>query len=152
MTNKYRKAVFMVTYARGRKGVEYLIMKRKKHWIGWEFPKGGVEKEESLMQAVKREIFEETGKQAVKIRRFNFFGRYTYKRRYLDRPGYIGQSYILFSTEIKKGEIKMGPEHSEYLWLDFKEAMKKLRFYNQKKCLKIVNNWLEKNEIQRKNS
>ena len=147
---KYRQAVFMATYSEKNEIIKYLILKRMKHWKGWEFPKGGIEKNETLNQTVKREIFEETGKKALKIKRINIKGKYNYKRKYPDRPEYDGQSYILFAVKINKGRIKIGDEHSDYIWLKFKDAVKKLTFRNQKKCLKIVNGWLEKEHHQRR--
>ena len=35
-------------------------------------------------------------------------------------------------------------EHSDYLWADYKTALKKLTWPNQRKCLKIVNDYLSK--------
>lgn len=144
MTNeKYRQAVFIVTYIKLKDKIEYLIMKRKLHWHGWEFPKGGIEKGEGLFQTVKREIYEETGEKGDKIKKFNIHGKYHYRRKYPDRPGYIGQTYVLFAVKIKNKKVKIGREHSDYLWLNFKDAEKRLTHKNQKDCLKIVNDWLE---------
>ena len=43
--DKYRKSVFGVAYCKDNDGkIEYIILKRKKHWKGWEFPKGKIEK------------------------------------------------------------------------------------------------------------
>ena len=38
-------------------------MKRKKHWVGWEFPKGGVDKGESPRETAIRETKEECGQE-----------------------------------------------------------------------------------------
>jgi len=54
---KYRKAIFAVVYAKTGKGIEYLILKRKKHWIGWEFVKGKIEPLERKRKTVIREVF-----------------------------------------------------------------------------------------------
>lgn len=40
--DKYRQAVFVVTYAEEKGKTYYLILKRRHHWKGWEFPKGGI--------------------------------------------------------------------------------------------------------------
>ena len=63
MKEEYRQAVFIVTYAEKNKERKYLVLKRKMHWRGWEFPKGGINFPESRKSAVKREIFEETGRE-----------------------------------------------------------------------------------------
>jgi len=33
-------------------------------------------------------------------------------------------------------------EHSDYRWLNFEDAVKKIKWENQRKCLKVVNDWL----------
>ncbi len=139
----YRKAVFIVTYAFEKNKIYYLILKRKLHWKGWEFPKGGIEQNEKYYDAVKRELFEETSSIPIKIKKFNYKGSYRYKRKFPERPGFKGQFYFLYAAEIKKDKIKIDTrEHSEYRWLAFEDATKILTHQNQKKSLKIVNNWL----------
>lgn len=144
-SEKYRRAVFIVTYARAMEGIEYLILKRKLHWNGWEFPKGKIEKNEKMIETARREAYEETGLKIIKIKKFNFHGKYLYNKKLADRPGLIGQTFSLFAGEVKKGKIKLDKiEHSNYEWVDFKKAMRKLTWENQKKCLKIVNDFLMK--------
>jgi len=142
---KYRKAVFIVTYAKPKNKISYLILKRKLHWKGWEFPKGGIKFFEIKKQTIKREIKEETGLIPIKIKKFNVSGRYKYDKKYPNRKGFIGQSFSLYAVEVKKGKVKIdGYEHSDYKWVNFKEAMKKLKWPNQKKCLNVVNSYLLK--------
>ena len=102
---KYRKGVFMVTYRKEKNKIYYLVLKRKLHWKGWEFPKGGIEKEESLLNAAKREIEEETGQVLIKIKNYNLDGNYPYKPLLKDRPGLFGQTYNLFSAEIQNKKV-----------------------------------------------
>ncbi len=148
---KYRKAVFIVVYSIKRDKVDYLLLKRKLHWKGWEFPKGGIEKNETFILAVKREIKEETGLKALKIKKFNEKGKYRYKKKYADRKGFMGQEYILFSAEIKEShnkKIKLDKkEHSAYKWLPYNKALKLLKWKNQKKCLRKVDKSLNIKQI-----
>ena len=141
---KYRKALFVLTYARTKKGINYLILKRKLHWRGWEFPKGAIKFLETKRHAVKRELFEETGSVPLKIKKFNYFGRYNYDKIYPDRPGIRGQSFSLYAAEIKKARVKLDKlEHSDYRWVGFETALKMVKWPNQKKSLEIVNKWLK---------
>lgn len=39
----------------------YLLLKKKRSDHAWQFPQGGVEADESLVEAAKRELLEETG-------------------------------------------------------------------------------------------
>ncbi len=141
---KYRKAVFIVAYARTKKGIEYLLLKRKLHWKGWEFPKGAINFLETKKRAVKRELKEETGLEPVKIKKFDYSGKYPYDKIYPDRPKIKGQTFILYSAEVKKTKVRIDKiEHSGCKWVGFGKALKMLRFKNQKKSLKIVNKWLK---------
>jgi len=146
---KYRKAVFVVAYARTKKGIEYLLLKRKLHWKGWEFPKGAINFLETKKRAVKRELKEETGLGPIKIKKFDYSGKYNYHKIFPDRPDIKGQTFILFSAEVKKSgksKIKLDKlEHSGYKWASFPRAVKMLKWPNQKKSLKIVNKWLKRN-------
>jgi dihydroneopterin triphosphate diphosphatase len=145
MNGKYRRAVFIVVYSLKGNKVEFLILRRKLHWIGWEFPKGGVEFLETNKRALKREVLEETGLSSVRIEKFKVEGRYKYEKEFPDRKGFVGQTFKLFSAEVKKGRVKLDKlEHSGYKWLSFEKAVKKLKWPNQKKCLRIVNESLRK--------
>ncbi|HPD81882.1 MAG TPA: NUDIX domain-containing protein [Candidatus Pacearchaeota archaeon] len=142
---KYRKAVFGVVYSKDPLGkIEYLILKRKKHWKGWEFPKGKIENKETKRIAVRREVHEETGLKITSIKSFNEKGKYIYKKILADRPKIIGQTYSLFGVQVKKGKVKIDKiEHNGHRWVSFEEAYKKLTWPNQRKCLKMINNWIK---------
>lgn len=146
--NKYRHAIFAVVYTITKGKVEYAILKRKKHWKGWEFTKGKIEKFETKRMAARRESKEETGLKILNIKRFHIDGIYRYKKKLNDRPGIVGQTYHLFSVKVRKGKIKIdNKEHYYGEWMTFAKAMKKLTWKDQKKCLKIVNKWIEKNKL-----
>lgn len=147
----YRNAVFIVVYTLEGNQIKYLLLKRKLHWKGWEFPKGGLEKNEKLEDAVKREVKEETGLNVKKdVKKLNFSGRYHYQKKSLSKGKFAGQSYSLFAVEANKGKVKLDErEHSDYIWLDFENAIKKLTWKNQKKCLEIVNFWLKEKKFRK---
>jgi 8-oxo-dGTP pyrophosphatase MutT (NUDIX family) len=143
--SKYRKGFFAVVYYINKKGrIKYLLLKRKLHWFGFEFLKGGIEKNENILHCIKRELKEETGLDPIKIKKYNKSGYYPYKKILKDRPGIIGQTYSLYSIKVEKKRVKLDRfEHLTYRWVDYKKAMKKLTWSNQKDCLKIVNQDLE---------
>jgi len=143
---KFRHAVFIVAYKLEKQEEKnipvYLLLKRKLHWKGWEFPKGKIEKGENKAQAAKRETMEETGLKVIKLKSYNVSGKYFYKKLLPDRPNIMGQTYTLFSAELKDSNKKPKldkKEHSGYKWAEYKQAIKLLTWPNQKKCLKIVN-------------
>jgi 8-oxo-dGTP pyrophosphatase MutT (NUDIX family) len=137
---KYRRGVFVVVYRKEEDKLKYLILKRILHWRGWEFPKGGMDKKENIMDMIKREIKEETGQLPLSIKRYNLSGKYRYPHKYPDRPGVIGQTYTLYSAEIKKEKVEIDKsEHAGYKWASFNQAIKLLTHPSQRKCLRIVN-------------
>jgi 8-oxo-dGTP pyrophosphatase MutT (NUDIX family) len=148
---KYRKAIFCVAYSKTPKGIKYLLLKRKKHWKGWEFPKGKIEWYELLnkRKTVLRETKEETGLEIKRktLKKHNYFGRYLYEKPLKDRPKIIGQTYSLYSGEVPySNNVSFVPiEHNGFKWVSFKQALNLLTWDNQKKALKIINEWLNKN-------
>ena len=144
MNLKYRKAVFVAVYRKNENNIDYLLLKRKLHWKGWEFPKGGLEKNELIKDAIIREVKEETGLKSGKIINHRKKGKYNYDKIYSDRRGYKGQMYSLYSCEVKSGRIKIDSiEHSDYKWLSYGDALKRLTHENQKDSLRIVNRLLK---------
>lgn len=143
--DEYRKSVFIVVYSKEGSKIKYLVLNRKLHWKGWEFPKGGVENNETEGDAVRRETKEETGLNIKgEIKRFDIHGEYKYQKKYPDRKGLIGQSYSLYAVEVPNGKVKLDEhEHSAFEWLKFEDAVKKVTWEDQKKCLKIVNAFIE---------
>ncbi len=148
---KYRRAVFVVTYSKSSEGIKYLVLKRKLHWKGWEFPKEGIEGSESEESAVRRGVKEECGLNITgKIQKFDFRGKYKYPKVYSDRPGFIGQTYSLYACQVIPGKIKLDEhEHTEARWLSFEQAFKKLRWSTQKKSLNIVHNWMRGKDFRK---
>lgn len=146
MKKKYRKAVFAVVYRINNDKVEYLLLKRKLHWKGWEFCKGGCDSGESGKKCVAREVKEETGQKPVKIKKYNKSGKYRYAELLSDRPGFVGQTYNLYSAEIKGFKVtldKKSKEHSAYKWVSFEGALKTLKWPNQRACLRLVHKGLK---------
>lgn len=140
--DKYRQAVFIVTYKKEKNKVSYLLLKRKLHWQGWEFPKGGIEKSETPMQAVICELKEETGQNPVLIKSYKYQGKYSYDSKTKKdklRKNYKGQTFTLFSAQISSNKIKIDKnEHAEYKWLSYEQARNLLTWVDQKNSLKIV--------------
>ena len=144
MKAKYRKGVFFVVYKKDGNKISYLVLKRKKHWLGWEFPKGGIEKNETGKDAVLRELREETG---LKLKKFSDLsdirGKFEYNEELADRPGIMGMGWKLFAIKVFFDDVKIDKkEHSSYKWLDFKQAYNILTWANQKRCLRAVSRML----------
>lgn len=142
---KLRPSVFIVTYYLDKNNSPfYILQKRKKHWKGWEFPKGGIERLETKRQTVKRELKEETGLNPIKITNHHKKGVWFYDKELKDRPGIKGQTWHLFSVEVKKSKLGLDKrEHYIQKWVSYPQALKLLTHKNQKECLKLVHNWIK---------
>ena len=140
---KLRKGVFFVVYKREKEKTSFLVLKRKLHWTGWEFPKGGIEEGETEKIAVLRELKEETGLKAIKLIDFYIKSKFDYHKKFKDRIGIKGMVWKLFAVEVFSGKVKIDKkEHSAYEWLDFEQAYNILTWANQKRCLRAVSRML----------
>ncbi|MFA6022604.1 MAG: NUDIX domain-containing protein [Candidatus Pacearchaeota archaeon] len=141
--DNYRRGVFLVVYKKEKGKVSYLLLKRKLHWTGWEFPKGGIEPGETAMQTIYRELKEETNLKPIKITAHDYEGKYNYDKKTKQdkkRKGYFGQSFKLYSVKIKSRNVKLDKkEHETYKWASFNEALDLLTWVDQKNSLNIVN-------------
>ena len=144
---KYRQAIFVIVYSIVNNKPQYLLLKRKLHWKGWEFPKGGKRFYETDSMTLKRELKEETGLKIISIKnKLKISEGYDYDKEYSDRKKFKGQKYkTLFIVEVEKEKPRLDKlEHSNYKWVDFKTATRILTWENQKRLLGKVNQILQK--------
>ena len=63
----------------------------------------------------------------------------------MDRKGFKGQKFSLYSVEVEKKAVSLDRrEHEGCEWVPFSQAVKMLKWPNQKKSLRIVNEELRK--------
>lgn len=135
----FEKSAGAVVFYREKNGeIFYLLLHHE--WGHFDFPKGNVEKGESLIETAKREIKEETGLEKIKfIPGFKENINYFYKLK--GKNIFKIVTFFLAQSENKK--VKISFEHKEYKWLPFKEAVKILKFKNTKEILKKADNFLK---------
>lgn len=75
---------------------------------GWDFPGGGVEPEEPLLDSLAREVFEETGLQ-VKV----IAPAYVYDEIQEEKHLIL----IKFACDQPEGKVTLSPEHEEFRWI-----------------------------------
>lgn len=104
---------------------------RRVHDRGWQFPQGGINSDETPLEAMFRELREETGLHPEHV---NVLGatpgwlRYRLPKRYLrlhQKPLCIGQKQVWFLLHLKGCETDIclnaegKPEFDDYCWVDF---------------------------------
>ena len=105
MSDTYRKNVGIVVC---KKGKVLLCARADQKDFQWQFPQGGLEKEEDFIEAGKRELFEETGIENVKlITTISQPIRYDFPKelKYLPFRGQ-DQYWVLFEFLGDDGEIR----------------------------------------------
>jgi 8-oxo-dGTP pyrophosphatase MutT (NUDIX family) len=119
----------------------------------WEFPKGHIEKGETEEETVRRETFEETGINDLKIipgfKKYikYFFRQYKENVSEADRRAgktpWVFKLVAFFVAETKTKEITISHEHKGFMWLPIDEAIKKTTFKNSKKLLKEADEFVQ---------
>jgi len=141
---RYRKGIRAVIYKKSKKGLLFLVLHRVKRWRGYELLKGGKLSKETFLQALKREIKEETACRAQNIKKLSIIEKFDYPL--IHQPIFKRKSCILvcYICEIScSQDIKLGDEHDGYKWLDFKKALKILTHKSTKKVLRYTNSYLK---------
>ena len=123
-----------------KKSRRYVLLLNKERW---DFPKGNMEKGESELDTVLREVGEETGIRNIEVvPGFRHVIEYYYRR---DGKNVHKQVfYYLARTEEEK--ITISSEHEGAGWFDYGEALKKLSYNNSKATLREAEKFLKSGE------
>lgn len=124
-----KSAGFIVFKEEGGKA-KYLFLK-----VGGrlDFPKGNIEKDEDELSAALRELKEESGMAKVRIiPGFRRVLNYYYRRK---DGALVSKTLILFLGEALGKEVSTSWEHEGFEWLDFEDAVKRIKYHGYKKVL-----------------
>lgn len=109
----------------------------------WDFPKGNMEKGETELQTVIREVGEETGIKELKIiDGFRNVIEYFYRRE--GKNVHKRVVYLLAETEEER--VIISHEHQGFGWFTFHEALKKASYENSKATLREAEKFLSKTQ------
>jgi bis(5'-nucleosidyl)-tetraphosphatase len=98
----------------------------------WDFPKGGMEKGESELETVLREVEEETGlKDVMMVPGFRKVIEYFYRR---DGKN-IHKQVVYFVAVTEDDKVKISFEHQGYGWFTYPEALAQASYDNSKVTL-----------------
>ncbi|MEM4634079.1 MAG: bis(5'-nucleosyl)-tetraphosphatase [Candidatus Anstonellaceae archaeon] len=105
----------------------------------WDFPKGHNELGESEEETARREIREETGITQIEfLPNFRKTISYFYQRK----GKKIFKEAVFFLAKALQTKVSLSHEHVGYVWLDAKEAEKKITYQNSKEVLREAEKFL----------
>lgn len=129
------KQVDSYIYRNTNAGPVYLMLKRstgKYYEHLWQGVAGKIEKDETAVQTVIRELKEETGKKPKKLFAADHIASFYDARK--DRI----QMVPVFGIEVENSDVQLSEEHSEYKWVSFEDALTLLTWKGQKEGLRNV--------------
>lgn len=136
-TTKERSAGIVVYYGDPKATIEYLIL----HYASghWDFPKGKLEADETVVDAAIRELKEETGLTVDLDTNFERKLHYFFRNK---QGELISKTVTLFVGQTQSKQVILSDEHIGYSWLSFQEAREKLTFKNAQRILNMANSYI----------
>ena len=96
-----------------------LLLVKTHKWKGkYTIPGGHVELGEGLLDALKREILEETGLELIKSK-FLCYQEFIYDESFYEKRHFIFFDFICY---VNNGQVQLNNEAQEFVWVDIKEA------------------------------
>lgn len=125
----------IITVKRASGDRRYLLL-RHENGEHWSFPKGHLEEGETAKEAAVRELSEETGLTVGEfIPGFRREINYSYSRE----GKKVEKSVIYFLAFVSGDlEVKLSPEHLDFIWLPYREARKRLTYGNDQRLLDLA--------------
>ncbi len=121
-----------------------LFWARRKGYESWQFPQGGIDKDETEIKAMYRELTEETGLQADDVDVLGCTKQwYSYRLpkqliNYSDTPLMIGQKQKWFLLRLIGSERKIKldttkhPEFDRWCWVDYWSPAREVIYFKRK--------------------
>ncbi len=119
-----------VLYNDGTQGRRYLLLRYPAGH--WDFPKGNIEKGETEMETVNREVREETGLGAIRVAEgFRKKIEYFYRR---DGKS-VHKVVIFLLAESPEDDVNISFEHQDFGWFSYADALRQVSYNNSKRIL-----------------
>ena len=105
----------------------------------WDFPKGHIEGKETEFQTLFREIKEETNLMNLDLTLgFKKSIKYFFRKN----GSLISKEVIYYLLKSNSKEVNISSEHTNYKWLEYKEALNLIVFKSSKDILKEAEKFL----------
>ncbi len=142
---RYRRDVSagIIVFHRTPDGCRFLLLlSRLTKRPLWEFPKGGVDEGETVLEAALRELEEETGLQASDVTMREGFQHkedYRFTSGKADERVLIRKAVTYFLAEASRTDVRLSAhEASDYVWLPLPEALTKVRYAARRRMLEAA--------------
>lgn len=114
---------------------EWLMLRRAPGFLGgsWQMVSGTIEGAEKAYQCAQRELHEETG-----LRPLHFYQASYVNRFYLAATDEIVLSPVFAAEVDPEAEVRLSGEHTEFAWVPWQEAMRRLPWPGQRKALAVI--------------
>lgn len=136
---RHKSADVIVFRRAGDECLFLLVLSRLTKRPLWEFPKGGVERGETLLQAALRELSEETGISDNEVKLVPDFQRtedYRFTAGDEAQRTLIHKQVTYFLGETTRTDVVLSvKESSEFAWLNLEDALKRVRYAKRKRLL-----------------
>lgn len=143
---RQEKSAGSIIYTMDRhKQVFFLLIKSNY----WGFPKGWVEERESLEEAAKREVKEETNLDVHLIPGFSQKQQWFFKMK----GQLVKKDVIFFLAKIPIEDaikVKISEEHDSYQWALYDEALKLMKIKGNRDLLTAAYNFIKDYEAQKR--
>ncbi len=147
------RQIHVFLYRKGECGWEYAVFLRSNLKNCWQGISGGVEDDETLVQAAQRELWEEAGITGDRplhlLECVNSFPAEVIGKKHAAR---WGREVILVPIRYfampYDGPVRLSDEHLEYCWLPYEAAAEKMYFPEQRTALYELNQRLLRGLLQ----
>lgn len=110
----------------------------------WDFPKGRLENQETVLAAAIRELKEETNLEVVLDKKFEYTVSYDFR----DRDGMsVHKRVTFFVGRAFADAVALSSEHEQYAWLPLGEALKLLTYHNARQVLQLADQFLDETGV-----
>lgn len=133
----YEKSCGAVIFAMVKGQPQFLLIKNRRS-LYWGFPKGHIESGETEEETALREVLEETGLKIRILKGFAAKSDYHIQNK-------VEKTVTIFLAQTEKRTPKLQKDEVEdFYWGNYDDAMKRLKFENDRSILRRANNFLQR--------